>query len=50
MRFAQIEFKTLVARVVSAMTLAAAGDDDVAHAGFWNARPAMPLRTRVRAR
>jgi retinoid hydroxylase len=50
MRFAQIEFKTLVARVLGAVTLAAAADDDVAHAGFWNARPAMPLRARVRAR
>lgn len=49
MRFAQIEFKLLVSRVVGAMTLAAAGDD-VAHAGFWNARPATPLRARIRAR
>jgi cytochrome P450 len=50
MRFAQIEFKALVARVVAAMTLAAVGTGDVAHAGFWNARPAAPMRVHLRAR
>ena len=50
MRFAQIEFKALVARVVAGMTLAAVGTGDVAHAGFWNARPAAPMRVRLRAR
>jgi retinoid hydroxylase len=48
MRFAQMEFKAIVARVLGAMTLAAT-DGDVAHAGFWNARPASPMRVRLRA-
>ena len=48
MRFAQMEFKAIIARVLGAMTLAA-GDGDVAHAGFWNARPAGPMRVRLRA-
>ncbi|HEX4524201.1 MAG TPA: cytochrome P450 [Casimicrobiaceae bacterium] len=49
MRFAQMEFKAIVARVLQTMTLSAAGGD-VAHAGFWNARPAGPMRVRLRAR
>jgi retinoid hydroxylase len=49
MRFAQMEFKAIVARVLGAMTLSAQ-DGDVAHAGFWNARPAAPMRVRLRAR
>ena len=49
MRFAQMEFKAIVARVLQTMTISAVGGD-VAHAGFWNARPAEPMRVRVRAR
>jgi cytochrome P450 len=49
MRFAQMEFKTIVARVLQTMALSAVGGD-VAHAGFWNARPAGPMRALLRAR
>jgi cytochrome P450 len=49
MRFAQMEFKAIVARVLQTMTLSAVSGD-VAHAGFWNARPAGPMRVRLRAR
>jgi cytochrome P450 len=49
MRFAQMEFKAMVARVLQTMALSAVGGD-VAHAGFWNARPAAPMRVLVRAR
>ena len=48
-RFAQMEFKALVAHVLGAMTLAAESGD-VAHTGFWNARPAAPMRVRLRPR
>ena len=48
-RFAQMEFKAVVARSLGAMTLAAEGGD-VAHTGFWNARPAAPMRVRLRPR
>jgi cytochrome P450 len=49
MRFAQMEFKAIVARVLQTVTLTATGGD-VAHAGFWNARPATPMRVHLRAR
>jgi len=48
-RFAQMEFKAIVARVLQTMSLSAVGGD-VAHAGFWNARPAGPMRALLRAR
>lgn len=48
MRFAQIEFKALVARVLGTLHLAG-GNDEVAHTGFWNARPAAPMRVQMRA-
>jgi cytochrome P450 len=50
MRFAQLEFKSIVAHVVSQMRLERATDHPVPHAGFWNARPAEPLLARSRAR
>lgn len=50
MRFAQIEFKSIVAHIVSQVHLTLAVDRPVAHAGFWNARPAGPLQVRSRAR
>lgn len=48
MRFAQIEFKAIVAHALGAVTLAA-GPEDIAHAGFWNARPGSPMLVRTRA-
>jgi len=48
MRFAQIEFKALIARVLGTLELAG-GNDEVAHTGFWNARPAAPMRVQMRA-
>jgi cytochrome P450 len=48
-RFAQLEFKAIVASVVSRLTLQALGGP-VAHAGFWAPRPAGPLRVVARAR
>jgi hypothetical protein len=50
MRFAQIEFKAIIARVVTALSLAPCTSDDIAHSGFWSARPAAPLRIHARAR
>lgn len=50
MRFAQLEFKSIVARVAAQLELAPAVELPVPHAGFWNARPAGPLRVRVRRR
>jgi cytochrome P450 len=49
MRFAQMEFKAIVAHVLGTLTLVAR-EGDIAHAGFWNARPAAPMRVRMRAR
>ena len=49
-RFAQLEFKAIVASFVSRLKLAAVGDGPVAHAGFWAPRPAGPLRVAARAR
>jgi len=50
MRFAQIEFKAIVARVVTALELSPCTPGDIAHSGFWSARPAAPLRIQTRAR
>jgi len=50
MRFAQIEFKAIIARVVTALKLAPCTPDDIAHSGFWSARPAAPLRIQAQAR
>jgi cytochrome P450 len=50
MRFAQIEFKAIVARVVTALKLTPCEPGDIAHSGFWSARPAAPLRVHARAR
>lgn len=50
MRFAQIEFKAIVARVVSAMRLSPCASGEIAHAGFWSARPGAPLLVRVAPR
>jgi cytochrome P450 len=50
MRFAQIEFKAIVARVVTALTLTPCEPGYIAHSGFWSARPAAPLRVHARAR
>ena len=50
MRFAQIEFKSLVARVATTLTLSACGERGIAHTGFWNARPGAPMRVRMRSR
>jgi cytochrome P450 len=50
MRFAQIEFKAIVARVVTALKLTPCESVDIAHSGFWSARPAAPLRIHTRAR
>jgi cytochrome P450 len=50
MRFAQIEFKAIVARVVTAFELAPRGAADIAHSGFWTARPASPMRVEMRPR
>ena len=50
MRYAQLEFKAICAHLVTETELAAADETPVAHAGFWNARPAGPLRIRVRPR
>ena len=44
MRFAQLEFKSIFARIVSQLELVPAVELPVPHAGFWNARPAGPLR------
>jgi cytochrome P450 len=49
-RFAQIEFKAIVARVVTALELEPCAPGDIAHSGFWSARPAAPLRIQTRAR
>ncbi len=49
-RFAQLEFKAIIARVVSRLKLAAVDDHPVPHAGFWNPRPARPLRVVPRPR
>lgn len=49
-RFARLEFKSIIAQVVSQLHLESAHAGPVAHAGFWNARPAGPLRVRARAR
>jgi cytochrome P450 len=50
MRFAQIEFKAIVARVVSALRLSPCESGIIAHAGFWSARPAAPLRVHAESR
>jgi len=50
MRFAQIEFKAIMARVVSAMRLLPCAAGEIAHAGFWSARPGAPLRIQVASR
>jgi hypothetical protein len=50
MRFAQIEFKAIVARVISALRLSPCESGIIAHAGFWSARPAAPLRIRTQSR
>lgn len=50
MRFAQIEFKAIIARVVSTLQLSPCASEAIAHAGFWVARPAAPLRVRAAAR
>jgi retinoid hydroxylase len=50
MRFAQIEFKAIVARVVTGLELGPCAPGDIAHSGFWSARPAAPLRIHTRAR
>ena len=50
MRFAQLEFKAIFARVAAQLELAPAVELPVPHAGFWAARPAGPLRVRVRRR
>ncbi|HEV8256676.1 MAG TPA: cytochrome P450 [Casimicrobiaceae bacterium] len=50
MRFAQIEFKAIVSRVVTALKLTPCEQGDIAHSGFWSARPAAPLRIHARAR
>jgi cytochrome P450 len=49
-RFAQLEFKSIVAHVVSQIRLERATERPVAHAGFWNARPAGPLLVRTHPR
>ena len=50
LRFAQFEFKSIVARIVAQLELAPGEGVPAPHAGFWNARPAGPLRVRVRRR
>ena len=50
MRFAQIEFKAIVARVISALRLSPCESGIIAHAGFWSARPAAPLRMHTQSR
>jgi retinoid hydroxylase len=50
MRFAQLEFKAIVARLASRLQLAALTHGPVPHTGFWNARPGAPLRIRAQAR
>ncbi len=50
MRFAQLEFKSIFARIVSQLELVPAVELPVPHAGFWNARPAGPLRVSIRRR
>jgi len=49
-RFAQLEFKALVARVVARLKLSALDEQPVPHAGFWNARPGRALRVIARGR
>jgi cytochrome P450 len=49
-RFAQLEFKAIVARIVSRLELEPVDDRPVPHAGFWNPRPGRPLRVVARAR
>jgi cytochrome P450 len=49
-RFAQLEFKAIMARIVSRVSLRAVDDSPVPHAGFWNPRPGRPLRVVARAR
>jgi cytochrome P450 len=49
-RFAQIEFKAIVARVVATLRLSPCTPDEIAHSGFWTARPAAPLLINTRAR
>ena len=49
-RFAQLEFKALVARVVARLKLSALDEQPVPHAGFWNARPGRALRVVARGR
>jgi cytochrome P450 len=50
MRFAQLEFKAIFARVTAQLELAPAVELPVPHTGFWAGRPAGPLRVRVRRR
>jgi len=50
MRFAQLEFKAIVTRLVARLKLESAVEDPVPHAGFWAARPAAPLQIRSQAR
>jgi retinoid hydroxylase len=49
-RFAQLEFKAIMARVVSRLTLEPLDARPVPHAGFWNPRPGRPLRVVARPR
>jgi len=49
-RFAQLEFKAIMARIVSRLKLATVDDRPVPHAGFWNPRPARALRVVARHR
>jgi cytochrome P450 len=49
-RFAQLEFKAIIARIASRLSLEPLDDRPVPHAGFWNPRPGRPLRVVARAR
>jgi cytochrome P450 len=50
MRFAQLEFKAIFARLIAHLMLESAVEGPVPHAGFWAARPAAPLQIHSRAR
>ncbi len=49
-RFAQIEFKAIVSRVLSRFELAADAEPAIPHGGFWNGRATGPLMMRVTSR
>ena len=49
-RFAQIEFKTIIATVVARLGLHLQASDPVPHSGFWTARPVQPMSVRVVSR